>query len=341
MLIKKILRNISPTYRVSCYNQELLEKIFVIMKKNSMETIDNQNKIDVPTRNSLNDQINEIVDCAFCGAKSYEEIYPDIAKCCMCGLVYLRSRHKETAAKRIYQNEYAREARESGYAKVATPIDQNEIDKNVSLQSLYLKYVLSFLSFPTPGLFLEIGCAWGSVLMAAKKAGYSTMGFELCLENVAFANRLDLNVSHMPFLQAKIKDDSVDCVYMCHVFEHLYQPLETIAKIKQILKPGGICYCNVPNFDCYWHDLKGSDWPWLDRRFHLFHYTSKTLSALFSKYGFTLLEVKTTTSNDFNTSPLKDYACIYPNKTAEQLLNETAQLSNDLHGECLILIAQK
>jgi predicted SAM-dependent methyltransferase len=167
------------------------------------------------------------------------------------------------------------------------------------------------------------------------------MGFELSVDNVAFANSHGLNVSDSPFLKVKIKSNSMDCVYMSHVFEHLYKPVETMSKIHKTLKSGGICYCEVPNIDCYWHELSREAWPWLDERAHLFHYTPKTLSGLFKKIGFSLVDVHTYTSKDPSTSPLNNYMARYPAKTTEQLLCDTAELAKNMRGECLVIIARK
>lgn len=284
----------------------------------------------------------ETVACASCGSRIYDEVYPEhIVKCRRCGLIYVRKRQREAIVKQYYQLEYDKAARKTGYAGVATPVVQEEIDAILPIKEAYLRTILKYLPFTSPGLFLEIGCAWGSVLMAAQKAGYQTMGFELSADNVAFANQHGFNVTNRPFLDEPIGPDSVDCVYLCHVFEHLYEPVKTLEKIRNILRPGGICYCDVPNFDCYWHELTGRDWPWLDEKAHLYHYTAETLPALFIKVGFEILEVATLSSRDFSAGPLQAYSAEYPSKSPEQLLLETAQFAKTMRGESLVVIAGK
>jgi FkbM family methyltransferase len=288
------------------------------------------------------DEDYESVACTLCNASAYDEIYPKyIVKCRRCGLIYVRKRLREATVKQFYQHEYDKVARKSAYTGVATPVTRDEIDTILPLKEAHLNNILKYLPFSEPGLFLEIGCAWGSVLMAAQKAGYQTLGFELSADNVAFANQHGLNVTDRPFLDERIPPDSVDCVYICHVFEHLYQPIKTLKKIQEILKPGGICYCNVPNFDCYWHELTGRDWPWLDEKSHLYHFTAQTLPSLFIKEKFDILEVASLSSRDFSAGPLQAYSAEYPSKSPELLLHETAQFAKTMRGESLVVIAQK
>jgi ribosomal protein L37AE/L43A len=114
---------------------------------------------------------HETVNCALCNARTYDEIYSNIVKCRKCELVYVRTRIKETFARQLYQIEYTEVAKKTGYVGVATPISQAVIDQRVSWATAHLKGILGFCPFPKPGLFLEIGCAWGSVLMGAQKLG--------------------------------------------------------------------------------------------------------------------------------------------------------------------------
>ena len=42
-------------------------------------------------------------------------------------------------------------------------------------------------------------------------------------------------------------DDKFDLVFMSHVIEHVLDPVATVAKIRTLLKPGGVLYLETPN----------------------------------------------------------------------------------------------
>src|SRR5262249_60276142 len=42
-------------------------------------------------------------------------------------------------------------------------------------------------------------------------------------------------------------DDRFDLVFMSHVIEHVLDPVATVAKIRSLLKPGGVLYLETPN----------------------------------------------------------------------------------------------
>ena len=64
-------------------------------------------------------------------------------------------------------------------------------------------------------------------------------------EHAGLYERFDqLNLDHaaLPY-----EDNFFDAVYSAHVLEHLRQPHAVVADICRVLKPGGVCYIEVPN----------------------------------------------------------------------------------------------
>ena len=55
---------------------------------------------------------------------------------------------------------------------------------------------------------------------------------------------LVMNIADLPL---PFKDNSIDGVYMIHVFEHLEKPYDFVKEIWRILKPGGFFYLQVPH----------------------------------------------------------------------------------------------
>ena len=62
-----------------------------------------------------------------------------------------------------------------------------------------------------------------------------------CPSGVVFA-QADIDQGKIPF-----PDEQFDAIFFCHVLEHLYHPLNTLAELRRVLKPGGRIYVEGPS----------------------------------------------------------------------------------------------
>ena len=85
----------------------------------------------------------------------------------------------------------------------------------------------------------------------------------------------DLN-EHLEF-----EDLSFDTIILTDVLEHIYKPLNLIAEINRVLKPGGRIIVAVPFF--YWIHEQPYDY---------FRYTEYSLSKMFEDSGFKIIEIE-------------------------------------------------
>jgi SAM-dependent methyltransferase len=95
-------------------------------------------------------------------------------------------------------------------------------------------------------------------------------------------------------LDAPFAPGSFDAITCFHVFEHLYQPRDVLAKISAWLKPGGVFYTMMPNIDSAGARLFGSYWYALELPRHLYHFSPASLKAVAGSVG---LEVVSLTTN--------------------------------------------
>jgi SAM-dependent methyltransferase len=115
----------------------------------------------------------------------------------------------------------------------------------------------------------EIGCMEGTVLYRAKKMGHKVLGFEIT-EDVAMLREFIRPCSIIEYEG----DETFDAVYSFHVYEHLFDAVETTKKIMERLKPGGRIFIEVPfNDKDYWNPD------------HLHFYTWNSLDALLKNYS--------------------------------------------------------
>jgi SAM-dependent methyltransferase len=112
------------------------------------------------------------------------------------------------------------------------------------------------------GRLLEIGCGLGRTLRLLED-DFETYGIDVSEFAVQLARQ---TATRSQIMQMDASDLSAfdgtlfDVVLAAHVFEHLEQPAETLAQCAQLLKPGGILVCFVPNTDCISRRWKGDEW---------------------------------------------------------------------------------
>ncbi len=85
---------------------------------------------------------------------------------------------------------------------------------------------------------------------------------------------------------ARLPENSVDAIILCSYLEHEANPLPTLRRCLERLRPGGSVTIKVPNFDCLSRYLRGRRWcgfRWPD---HVNYFTPKTLQALALQAGF-------------------------------------------------------
>ena len=104
---------------------------------------------------------------------------------------------------------------------------------------------------------LDIGCAYGPFLAAAREAGFSPFGVDPAEDAVRYVQqKLGVPAIHgsfpgCDFSEFNIRDDGAvlfDVVTLWYVIEHFTDCAAALAEIKKILKPGGILAFSTPAF---------------------------------------------------------------------------------------------
>lgn len=140
---------------------------------------------------------------------------------------------------------------------------------------------------------LDIGCSSGLFLAEARDAGFTVEGLELSPQTSAFAREhFGLKVTDGLLDDAGFADESFDVVTLFDVIEHVPDPLDELARVRRILRPGGLLMLSTPNIDGLFprasHALaKRLDyWPHPEPPHHLFQFSVRTMRAMLEKAGF-------------------------------------------------------
>ena len=208
--------------------------------------------------------------CVYCGTKQFEILFVvrgrKIVCCTKCELVKTDDTNFEN------YDEYHRDEREY---KVDEELFRNIFQKRYNTISKFRA---------KPGKVLDIGSSTGTMLSIFKDNGWDVWGVEPS-SSASYAKKKGIKTTRLIFEKAKLPKNCFDVVIMNHTFEHVEDPVAVVAKIKLVLKKGGIAYIDVPNFGGLDSKLKGDKWGYLMPEEHTYHYTPETLRKIIKKGG--------------------------------------------------------
>lgn len=193
--------------------------------------------------------------CPLCDADNPTVIYRQetrtVAVCQSCKITYTCF---ETGRETSYNHAYFFEEYFSQYGK--TYLDDFDSIKNMGVKRMAVIQKIRNCLFSTLPeddlLLLDIGCAYGPFLSAAKDAGWKPMGTDVSEEAIHWVkNELGFPAvqSAFPAFNRNLLPESKKfaAVTLWYVIEH-FEDLETVfEKIREILLPGGILAFSTPS----------------------------------------------------------------------------------------------
>lgn len=239
--------------------------------------------------------MNTIKTCPICGGTHYETHLElndhmvtqepfTIVKCGGCGFLFTNPVPEENELDKYYQSDVYVSHSSTSKGLI------NKIYNYV--RSITLKQKKSWVQKYTKGKnLLDIGCGTGHFASLMQQSGYSVTGLEP--DPIARENAKKLN-NFSPLDTAalyELPENSADVITMWHVLEHVYHLERDIAQYAKLLKDDGVMLVAVPNPASYDAAYYKTYWAAYDVPRHLYHFTEKDVAALFSKVGFTMVDV--------------------------------------------------
>ena len=209
----------------------------------------------------------------------------------------------------------------SAWQKVLQPL----LVKFFSKQSTY-GWGERFPKYKKDGFALDIGCGNGSQLSYLKHYGWKVVGVDLSEEAAKVAKKnfgIDVYVGELETLP--YPPNTFDFVNMSHVLEHVTSPVDTLKKVKELLKPGGIVYAEVPNYESFTRKLSKEHWFAWETPRHLFMFSPQTLERVFKESGLKIEKINTRIENLLrwdNTYKLEEEA-------GEKLISRPSVIGSD------------
>jgi len=226
--------------------------------------------------------------CVACGAAAapkpcFRKNDYAIHRCGQCRMMFVHPRPTKAELARLYTDEYFR--RGNKYRPGPAPVDSDPNRCNDLAK-------LDILRPHQPrGRLLDVGCAMGGFLAAARERGYEVAGVETseCAARHA-AQVLGLPVANCDLIEAGLEADHYDVVTFWDVLEHVDDPAGVLREAHRILRRGGLLALSTADAGALWARALGRRWQLLTPPQHLFYFTVHSLSDLLCSCGFQPLE---------------------------------------------------
>ncbi len=168
-----------------------------------------------------------------------------------------------------------------------------------------------------PGVkLLDFGCGAGQFLTVATRLGADALGIDQSKKTTEQlrANGLNTFCGTLDDYLCSGEPQYFDIISSNHVFEHLHDPVSTLRKLGERLKPGGFIWIGVPNAANWGFRVLRGHWGASQIPFHIHHFTPKSMKAMIDRSGMCLStlgsESKAHATGASIRIFLRHYACV-------------------------------
>jgi len=154
--------------------------------------------------------------------------------------------------------------------------------------------VARLLELPGVGVeaWLDVGCATGDFLVAARGRVRDVRGVELSRYAAELARARGLEVWTGDFLDVAVPPASFDVVTMWDYLEHVRDPGANLAKARAAVREGGYLAITTGDVDSLIARLMGRRWHLMIPPRHLYFFSPRTLAAFLERHGFGVVSVR-------------------------------------------------
>ena len=143
------------------------------------------------------------------------------------------------------------------------------------------------------GKLLDVGCATGSFVAAARVAGFNASGIDISAESTRYGREvLGLPLDVGDLYERNYPAQTFDLVTFWATLEHLADPNRFLSEAARLLVPSGRVVLSVPNYASFTQRILGRQ----DRYVcidHLNYFTAATLRRLLQRHQFHAETIRT------------------------------------------------
>jgi SAM-dependent methyltransferase len=227
--------------------------------------------------------------CRICGGAStrigdkpgkfIDQVF-EIFRCPSCGFAFVGN--PWTDFEKIYSQEYYEGHGADPLVDYVFELEHSDRTiRNYEWHGL-VKVITSLLRKERAFRWLDYGCGNGGLVRFVRQSGgIEIFGFDegwianrACQSGIPLVDRGVL----------KAAEGSFDVVTAIEVMEHVLDPLETLHKIRKLLKPGGLFFCTTGNARKHRDHLLG--WHYIIPEIHVSFFEPATLEKALNRAGF-------------------------------------------------------
>jgi len=149
-----------------------------------------------------------------------------------------------------------------------------------------MRVIAKISGFKSHGRLLDIGCSTGDFLLVAGKV-YAVEGLELSDWAADAAEGRGLTI-HRKQLAEFEPGAPYDLITLRGVIEHFEFPVQELANVSRLLKPGGLVCLWTGDSDSAFSKLLGERW-WYILGQHIQYFTRRSIERLFLGQGYSLI----------------------------------------------------
>jgi 2-polyprenyl-3-methyl-5-hydroxy-6-metoxy-1,4-benzoquinol methylase len=210
-----------------------------------------------------------------------------LVKCRHCGLVFLENPLPYEDMLRLCEGSWA-------FYDHPLKSDEDEISARVSI----IEYSEQ-MAVCESGRLLELGCAKGYLLAAARRRGWDVWGIECNRRCADYGNQVlgvriiqgdimkALNTIHQPF----------DIIVLWHILEHIPCPRDLLLKLREKLCRQGVMALQVPDYEKLGDSIVGT--------YHVSYFTRESISNLMDECGMEIMSYDYDDENKFISMRVK------------------------------------
>lgn len=159
--------------------------------------------------------------------------------------------------------------------------------------------VADFAPYRQTGALLDVGSGAGTLLEAARRAGWQSFGVDVVERAVEHARDMGFEVFCGTLQEARYPDNYFDVATASELLEHLSDPQEVLQEIARVLRPGGLLWLTTPNGRGVSAQLLGLKWSMVHPPEHLQLFSRDGSNRMLAAAGFRQVRVATEGLNPY------------------------------------------
>jgi len=221
------------------------------------------------------------IDLSFEKYDRYADHKFGIFKCNYCTLLFVNPRVDRNLLPILYDEPYYK----GETWDIATDYHStySDPDKMERINRIYTHHLCEIRKFiPKKGIeILDFGCGLGgfSILASQCQMDYKITAIDISPHAIEYVKNHGINGIVGDF-SYDFKGKHFHVIYMREVFEHLYDPVDSLTKCKDLLYPGGLLYFTTGN-TLLADDLP--NWQYIRPVGHLNYFNPKSIKILFDR----------------------------------------------------------